>query len=354
LRDGHARLEGCRVSFPDDSNGRPFVAPPVQLVLTKDGVAVSGVSGEAAAAGITAGALVTKIDGRPAREWLEAKVDDWLDRFCYSTRHHALYSAAKYGVGGWEGTTLQLAVKTGEGEKTIELKREGGKTAKGFSPAKQLPALKTLARHTYGKTATGNGYIHLGNTPGDLPEQLDRMLTEIGDVPGMILDMRGNSGGGCDHAAVFGRFLKKGKRWGLYESKGDHPFAGPMIVILDAGCASAGETVAGQFGEDQRACMIGDTPTAGMSSQKTRVPVPSGLFTAYFSIRSNKGRFNHGQGIEGIGVQPHEVVPWETGDLAAGIDTQIRRAEEILKNGIPKGLIDYVPPVEEAPAKEDK
>ncbi|HEX2747282.1 MAG TPA: hypothetical protein VHM91_04715, partial [Verrucomicrobiales bacterium] len=102
LRDGHARLEGCRVSFPDDSNGRPFVAPPVQLVLTKDGVAVSGMSGEAAAAGITAGAVVTKIDGRPAREWLEAKVDDWLDRFCYSTRHHALYSAAKYGVGGWD------------------------------------------------------------------------------------------------------------------------------------------------------------------------------------------------------------------------------------------------------------
>lgn len=354
LHDGHARLEGCRVTFPDDSNGRAGVGAPVQLVLTKDAVAISGASAEAAAAGAVPGTVVTKIDGRPAREWLEAKVDEWLDKFCYSTRHHALFTAAKYGLGGWEGTTLKLTIKTGDGEKEIELKRDKSEIAKSISPDKQLPALKKLGRHTYGKTAGGNGYIHLGNTPGDLPEQLDAMLKEIGDVPGMILDMRGNSGGGCDHAAVFGRFLKKEKRWGLYESKGDNPFAGPMIVIVDAGCASAGETVGGQFSEDQRACMIGDTPTAGMSSQKTRVPAPSGMFTAYFSVYSNKARFNRGKGIEGLGVQPHETVPWDTADLAGGVDTQIRRAEEILKNGIPKDLIDYVPPADETATKEAK
>ena len=122
-----------------------------------------------------------------------------------------------------------------------------------------------------------------------------------------------------------------------------------MIVILDAGCTSAGETVGGQFGEDQRAFMIGDAPTAGMSSQKTRIPAPSGLFTAYISVASNKARFNKGRGIEGVGVQPHETVPWEPADAAAGIDTQIRRAEEILKTGIPAGAIDYVPPVATEP-----
>lgn len=354
LRDGHARLEGCRVTFPDDSNGRRSIGAPVQLILTKDAAVVSGATEEAAAAGAAPGVIVTKIDGRPAREWLDAKVDEWLDKYCYSTRHHALFTAAKYGLGGWEGTTLRLTLKTGEAEKEIELKRQGAQNVKAFTAAKQLPGLKRLGRHTYGKTAGGNGYIHLGNTPGDLPEQLDKMLADIGDVPGMILDMRGNSGGGCDHAAVFGEFLKKGKRWGSYQSRGEHPFAGPMIVILDAGCASAGETVGGQFGEDQRACMIGDTPTAGMSSSKTRVPAPSGLFTAYFSVYSNKARFNRGRGIEGVGVQPHEFVPWEPADLAAGIDTQIRRAEEILKNGIPKNLIDYVPPTDDAPAKEEK
>ena len=35
------------------------------------------------------------------------------------------------------------------------------------------------------------------------------------------------------------------------------------------------ETIAGDFKEDGRAYMIGDSPTAGMSSQKETVEVPS-------------------------------------------------------------------------------
>lgn len=346
LRDGHARLEGARVTFPDDSAGRPWVPPPVQLVSGKDAVIIMAASDEAVSAGAVPGAVVAQIDGKPAKDWLEAKVDEWTDRICYSTRHHSLFNVARWGLGGWDGTVVRLSVKTPDGEKPVELTHRKGQEAKPFLPSKQLPALKTLGRHSYGKTAGGFGYIHLGNTPGDLPQQLDSILEDIGDAPGMILDMRGNSGGGCDHREVFGRFLKKGEFWGSYEGMGTRPFAGPMIVILDAACASAGETVGGQFGEDQRAYMIGDTPTAGMSSQKTRIAAPSGLFTAYISVASNKGRFNKGRGIEGIGVQPHETVPWEPADLAAGIDTQIRRAEEILKSGIPASAIDYVPPVE--------
>lgn len=349
LQDGHARLEGTRVTFPDDSHGRPSAPPPVQLIPGKDSILVLSATEEAAAAGAKPGAVVTQIDGRPAREWLEAKVDEWTDKFCYSTRHHALATAARWGLGGREGTALRLSVKTDDGEKTVDLTRRAGSTPANFTPAQQLPALQNLGRHSYGRTADGYGYIRLGNTPGDLPQQLDTMLESIGEVPGMILDMRGNSGGGCDHREVFGRFLQKEALWGTYESKGPHPFAGPMIVILDANCASAGETVGGQFGEDQRAYMIGATPTAGMSSQKTRIPAPSGLFTAYISIGSNKGRFNRGRGIEGIGVQPHEFTFWESADLAAGIDTQIRRACEILKAGIPAGAIDYVPPAPAPP-----
>jgi hypothetical protein len=73
-----------------------------------------------------------------------------------------------------------------------------------------------------------------------------------------------------------------------------------------------------------------------MSSQKTKVAVPSGLFTTYFSVASTKGRFNTGRGIEGIGVPPHIVTPYDAGDLTQRVDTQIRRAEEFLTKGLPK------------------
>jgi len=69
--------------------------------------------------------------------------------------------------------------------------------------------------------------------------------------------------------------------------------------------------------------------------------VPSGLFTVRFSVHSNKSRFNAGKGIEGIGVPPHEVVPYDPRDLAGGRDTLILRAEKILRDGAPKGAVPY-------------
>jgi len=81
-----------------------------------------------------------------------------------------------------------------------------------------------------------------------------------------------------------------------------------------------------------------------MSSQKTTIDLPSGLFKLYVSVASNKGRFNGGKGIEGIGVPPNEVVPYDPSELAKGVDTQIRRAEELLKGGLPKGKVLYKPP----------
>jgi hypothetical protein len=61
----------------------------------------------------------------------------------------------------------------------------------------------------------------------------------------------------------------------------------------------------------------------------------------YFSVRSNMGRFNEGRGIEGIGVPPHELVPYSPEDLARGVDTQIRRAEELLKQGLPQDKVPF-------------
>jgi C-terminal processing protease CtpA/Prc len=99
---------------------------------------------------------------------------------------------------------------------------------------------------------------------------------------------------------------------------------------VDAGARSAGETGSGIFKEDGRAYMIGESATAGMSSQKEEIELPSGLFRLYVSVGSNKGRFNGGRGIEGIGVIPHEIVEYDPKDLQAGIDTLIARAEALL------------------------
>ena len=347
LRDGHATLTNPRVQPPDESKGRRFGGPGAFLVASEGKVFIRSAWGDGAARGLAPGMEVVKIDGLAAAKWLDARVAAMSDEAGYSTDQQARYAACHWGLGGWEGEKITFDVAKDRSVKSIDVVR-GRDSIVPDGPVYPPKDLKPLGRQSYGKTAAGFGYIHLRDVPGDLPLQLDTMLVAIGDVPGLVLDCRANGGGGCDHAAVFARFLAEGQAWtgdegAKYRGEGSRPYAGPMVVIVDAGVRSAGETVAGMFKEDGRAYMIGDSPTAGMSSQKKELAVPSGLFGVRFSVRSNKARFNGGRGIEGIGVPPHELVPYDPAEIAKGIDSQIRRAEELLQKGFPGGKVLYKP-----------
>ena len=346
LHDGHAGLMDLKVQIPDESKGRRFTGPRVHLVAVGEKVFVRQAFASAADAGVKQGMEVTAIDGVPVRKWLDQAVTRLSEERGYSTSQMALYYACHAGLADWEGTKITLELLEGATPKNVTLTRSGGPNFVPIGPVampSQTPPakLETLGRQTYGATATGFGYIHLRDVPDDLPAQLDKMLPSFASVRGLILDTRANGGGGCDHEAVFARFIPAGKKWRQYSGAGALPFAGPMVVIVDAGVRSAGETIAGMFKEDGRAWMIGDTPTAGMSAQKAVIKAPSGLFSVRFAVASNKGRFNDGRGIEGIGVTPHETTPYDPADLARGIDTQIRRAEEFLTLGLPKDRVPW-------------
>lgn len=345
LRDGHAGLVDTTAPWPDDSNGRQWTGPRVHLMVIGDDVFVRAAFGEAAERGLKPGQAVAAIDGRPAREWLDATVARLRDTNGYSTDHQALHAACHWGLADWSGTPITFGLRDSDGPpREITLVRNGGSNVAPIGPIFFPPEVKSIGRQAYGKTPRGFGYIHLRDVPGDLPAQLDAMLAAIGAVPGLILDLRGNGGGGCDHAAVIGRFLPKDTYWGEYESAGDHPFTGPIVTLVDAGTRSAGETVAGLFIQESRGYGLGDTPTAGMSAAKMTLPVPSGLFAARFGVRSHMQRWNKGKGLEGIGVSPTETLAYSPEELLAGIDTQIRRAEDLLQTGFPPDAVDYAPP----------
>ena len=341
LRDGHAGVTDTKVKWPDESKGRQWGGPGVFLAVAGDTVLVKNAWGPAKDAGVAAGDVIAQIDDKPARAWLDAKIAALRDTTGFSTDQQATYFACHWGLGDWEGTRISFKGKSGAARGVA---RGGRVSTVAEGPAFPPEGLKRVGRQSYGKTKSGLAYVHLRDVPGELPAQLDTMLAEVGDAPGIVLDCRANGGGGCDHAEVFGRFVPAGETWHQYKSAGARPFTGPMVVIVDAGVRSAGETVAGQFKEDGRGYMIGESATAGMSSQKEQLEVPSKLFTVRFSVASNKGRFNGGKGIEGIGVPPNEVVPYAALDLAKGVDTLIRRAEELLTSGFPDGKVEYKPP----------
>ena len=89
-----------------------------------------------------------------------------------------------------------------------------------------------------------------------------------------------------------------------------------MVVIVDSSDRSACETLAANFKEDGRAYVIGESPTAGISSSKTIIELPSRLFSTSVSVWSSMARSNAGRGLEGLGIKPHELVAFELDDLA--------------------------------------
>ncbi len=341
LKDGHAGLRDLKMEIPEKWRQRKLSGPGVRLITIRDRVYVRHAFRSAAQLGIETGMEVVKIDGLPAYDWLRKRVATLRDDRGYSTDHQALYAACHWGMADQEGTQIEFELAGAEKNRTVTIVRKGDPSVAPLGPIFLPQGLKRIGRQRYGRTEGRYGYIHLRDVPGNLPEQLDSMLEAIGEVPGLILDMRANGGGGCDHEAVFGRFLPHGKRWRQYTGAGKTSFAGPLVVIVDSGTRSAGETVAGMFKEDGRAYMIGDGATAGTSSQKQSLTLPSGLFSVRFSVRSNKKRFNDGRGVEGIGVPPYELVSYDPADLVRGIDTQIRRAEELLRRGLPQDTVPY-------------
>ena len=174
------------------------------------------------------------------------------------------------------------------------------------------------------------------------PDQLDEMLGAIGDAPGLVLDFRANTGGGTDHDAVFSRFLKEGESFGGREGlgEGEH-FTGPIVAIVDAGVASAAETVSGMLKESGRAYVIGPSHTAGMSGSKETITVPSGLLTVRITVRSYHAGDSSGPAIEGHGVAPHELVEFAPKLMDEGVDPFIARAEELLTEGLPAKVVRY-------------
>lgn len=368
LRDGHAdvvKLEGAEgLELPpgpaaQNTGAGMFWCRSGKRILLKN------VWSTAQAAGLEAGMEVLSVDGADVDDWLERRIAEVSDWNSFSSAQHAFGYACTRGLGMPPDTRLELELKTVDGKKKKRTLTYAKASVLPVGPAFFPEGVRELEDdQKVARTAAGFGYIHLRRVPERLLEQLDEMLAELGNPPGLILDFRANGGGGCDHDAVLGRFVPEGKELARASasplpSAGPHPYGGPIVVIVDANVISAGETASGMFKEDGRAYMIGESPTAGMSSQKTTIELPSRLFGLYVSIASNRGRFNGGRGIEGIGIAPHELVAYEAEDLASGVDTLTKRAEELLAD-FPADRVPYdperygwEPPAEEQDAGAD-
>jgi carboxyl-terminal processing protease len=167
-----------------------------------------------------------------------------------------------------------------------------------------------------------------------------RSFVQSGDNK-LILDLRGNPGGYLDAAIDMASwFLPAGKTvvkedFGnnqpvqTYTSKGYNIFSSnlKMVVLIDGGSASASEILAGALHDNHVATLVG-TQSYGKGSVQELVPI-----TDDTSLKVTIARWltPNGLSISHQGLTPDVVVPLDQTKFAAGDDTQIDAAMQVLE-----------------------
>jgi len=174
--------------------------------------------------------------------------------------------------------------------------------------------------------------------PGRLAEAVKEAVAK--KPVGLILDLRGNPGGLLDSAVSIGSyFVKEGpivverKKDGnehIYERKGRYLLGDtPLVVLVDAGSASASEIVAGAIQDAGTGKLIGEK-TFGKGSVQLPNMLSDGsqlrVTIAHWFTPKNRA-------IDGVGLEPDISIPMTKEDLAAKRDPQLNRAEEYLLQG---------------------
>lgn len=167
----------------------------------------------------------------------------------------------------------------------------------------------------------GFGYLRISTFQGDTGPQVGSRVQALakdnaGPLSGLVLDLRSNPGGLLNAAVeAADAFLDSGV---IVSTKGRMAFANaeyrarpgdvlggaPMVVLVDAGTASAAEVLAGALRDRQRALVLG-TRTFGKGSVQSILPLDNGD-----SIKLTTARYYtpSGRSIQASGIAPDIVL----------------------------------------------
>jgi carboxyl-terminal processing protease len=135
----------------------------------------------------------------------------------------------------------------------------------------------------------GIGYIHLTNFQEDTAEDVRKTINGLGDLKGLIFDLRGNPGGLLSQAVdVSDHLLSKGQVIVSQRGRGKddvvytatHGNGGktfPIVVLVNRGTASAAEIVSGALQDHDRALIAGE------------ITFGKGLVQTVFNLSDNTG-----------------------------------------------------------------
>lgn len=243
--------------------------------------------------------------------------------------------------------TLLQAVKKLRGPKgtkvTITIIREGLDEQKDFTITRDIIKIKSVSKRMLdGKI----GYIKIRSFQKNTDKELDVALKELekGIMHGLIMDLRNNPGGLLEQAvSVSDKFLVgeklivytkgrvKDQNMRFHSKSKDVHLKYPMVVLVNAGSASASEIVAGALQDLERAVILG-APTFGKGSVQTVFPLSDG---SGLRLTTSKYYTPKGSLIQGKGITPDILVenrPLKSAGLSESVKKRRIIREKDLKN----------------------
>ncbi len=217
-----------------------------------------------------------------------------------------------------KGMTLTEAVKHMRGEpgSKIELLvvREGADAPLKITITRDIIKVKSVKSRMLEK---GYAYVRISSFQSGTGEALKEALASLkkengGNLKGLVLDLRNNPGGVLNAAVeVSDAFMKSGlivytegrianSQMRFSAAPDDLIDGAPMVVLINAGSASASEIVAGALQDSKRAIIMGEK-SFGKGSVQTILPTNTGsavkLTTARYFTPS-------GRSIQAKGIEP--------------------------------------------------
>jgi carboxyl-terminal processing protease len=202
-------------------------------------------------AGIRPGDIIVAVDGKPTDNMSTGDVADLLK--------------------GPKGTTVHITIL-----------REGSDKPLEFAVVRDEIPRYSVDLHFL--IRPGIGYMHVTGFNETTEHEVADALDQMGDLKGLILDLRQNPGGLLNEGVgVADKFLRKGqlivshhgrsspeKRYVAAHGNGGKEY--PLVVLVNRGTASAAEIVAGAIQDHDRGLVVGET-TFGKGLVQTVYPL---------------------------------------------------------------------------------
>jgi len=329
--------------------------------------------GPAALDGMQVGAEVTEVNGLPVSEAI-GKVIPYTGSF--STEATKRYQQACYLVRAPMGAEITVKYTNPKGTpKTVTLKAINERQSFSFTSIYKDYDQNALPIE-FRILDSGVGYVKINSNYDDLNliiRLFERALKtfESNIVPGVIIDLRQNSGGSplglagflYDNEILEGQLEYFNEKTGKFEPEGPRdkvtPYEnqyrfGKLALLVGPACASACEIEAYGFSQVPEMTVVGEAATSGVEADVARGQF---LLPENFSLQVPTGRMTLPDGslfLEGVGVVPSLKVPITEENALSSEDVILKAAENAVLLPYGAGVEPSGPPTMASKADAEK